>query len=189
MKYLWCTQSKSTNKIIINRVEKSSAQDFRAALSSKTLPTKPSISSCLHKTLTIKFSAFGSLQKNVFPNLRPPFCLFWRTLDSVLDWKELDSYCELWNPLPLLWEGHRLTATLLPSSFLFNVNNNWEPRVLRECLVSLASSPGPGTLLTVQCREGLFPSPDYSLVSVTEWLSCKAQTGLKTCQLVKLRTG
>lgn len=185
MKYLWCTQSKSTNKIIINRVEKSSAQDFRAALSSKTLPMKPSISSCLHKTLTIKFSAFGSLQKNVFPNLRSPFCLFWRTLDSVLDWKELDSYCELWNPLPLLWEGHRLTATLLPSSFLQQL----ETPSSEECLVSLASSPGPGTLLTVQCREGLFLSPDYSLVSVTEWLSCKAQTGLKTCQLVKLRTG
>lgn len=185
MKYLWCTQSKSTNKIMINRVEKSSAQNFRAVLSSKTPPMKPSISSCLHKTLTIKFSAFGSLQKNVFSNLRSPFCLFWRTLDSVLDWKELDSYCELWNPLPLLWEGHRLTATLLPRSFLFNGNNNWEPQVRRECLVSLASSPEPGTLLKGQCREGLFLSRDYSLVAVTEWLSCKAHTGLKTCQLVE----
>lgn len=185
MKYLWCTQSKSTNKIMTNRVEKSSAQNFRAVLSSKTSPMKPSISSCLHKTLTIKFSAFGSLQKNVFSNLRSPFCLFWRTLDSVLDWKELDSYCELWNPLPLLWEGHRLTATLLPRSFLFNGNNSWEPQVLRECLVSLPSSPEPGPPLTVQRREGLFLSRDYSLVAVTEWLSCKAHTGLKTCQLVK----
>lgn len=149
MKYLWYAQSKSTNKIM-------------------TSPAKPSIVSCLHETLRIKLSAFGSLHKNVFPNLRSAFCLLKDPQQCpVLEGTRLLPWAVKSSALALRW--HLLTAMLLPRFFLFNGSNNREPRVLKEMSSVSCSIPGPGTLLTVQCGKGLFLSPDCSLVAVTEW--------------------